>query len=162
MAHRVEKEVRIFLEACENTQYGFDGGPTLGRDGHENQYEWEVRIAGPPGSPYAGHAMWLTITIPAGFPFAPPDIRFREPLIHCHVELPSRRVQPEAIGPWSPALTVVDYLVRVVELLQKARIVDLVPANRDAARTYERDPEELQDAVLAQLLQNEDLHGGDN
>ena len=162
MANRAKKEISIFLDACEHTQYGFQGGPVRGGDGYEDPYEWEIRIAGPPDTPYAEHAFWVRVSLPQQFPFEPPALQFRAPFWHCNVDPTNWRVQVLALREWSTALTVVDYLESLFELMKIPCRPGIRPVNEDAASVYRRSTEEHSDQVLAHVIQHGESDSDDD
>ena len=157
-AKRAEKELQLFLVACETSEYGFAGGPVQGPSGAEDLFHWRVRLAGPPLTPYAGHAFWLSLSLPNDFPWAPPTITFRRPIWHGHVDPVTGMVQATAMPTWTIAWTMVRYLVALFELLKQPLLDGVPPTNLDFATMYRRSPSESEDYALARVLQDDEDH----
>lgn len=152
---RVDKEITGFYVACEKTQYGFAGGPCIHPDGTEDKKSWEVRIAGPPNTPYVGVAYKVHVTLPAEFPFEPPGLRFVPPILHCHVDPRTGRVQPEVLlHPWLGSMSVVDYLISLFAMMKVCLNQSVEPLNAEAAECFHRTPIEFEEMVYANVLEN--------
>jgi ubiquitin-protein ligase len=51
-----------------------------------NVADWEALIEGPPGTPYEGGKFILEIHIDENYPFKPPGLRFRTPILHPNID----------------------------------------------------------------------------
>lgn len=103
--------------------------------------KWDVVLAGPPGTPYAGGVYNITVTLPPDYPFKAPQVNFATRIYHPNVTNDSMGniclgvLKPEN---WKPASRVRAVLEAVRQLLVEpnpddpleARIADEYRNNR--------------------------------
>ncbi|XP_027124939.2 ubiquitin-conjugating enzyme E2 27 [Coffea arabica] len=90
-------------------------------------------IPGPLGTPYEGGTFNIDITLPDGYPFEPPKMRFATKVWHPNISSQSGAICLDILkDQWSPALTIKTALLSLQALLS-------APA-----------PDDPQDAVVAQ------------
>nr|AFK44991.1 unknown [Lotus japonicus] len=90
-------------------------------------------IPGPVGTPYEGGVFQIDITLPDGYPFEPPKMRFTTKVWHPNISSQSGAICLDILkDQWSPALTLKTALLSVQALLSAPQ------------------PDDPQDAVVAQ------------
>ncbi|KAL2465504.1 Ubiquitin-conjugating enzyme E2 27 [Abeliophyllum distichum] len=90
-------------------------------------------ITGPLGTPYEGGTFKIDITLPDGYPFEPPKMRFATKVWHPNISSQSGAICLDILkDQWSPALTLKTALLSVQALLSAP------------------EPDDPQDAVVAQ------------
>ncbi|XP_057767564.1 ubiquitin-conjugating enzyme E2 27 [Salvia miltiorrhiza] len=90
-------------------------------------------IPGPLGTPYEGGTFKIDITLPDGYPFEPPKMRFATKVWHPNISSQSGAICLDILkDQWSPALTLKTALLSVQALLSAP------------------EPDDPQDAVVAQ------------
>lgn len=90
-------------------------------------------IPGPLGTPYEGGTFKIDITLPEGYPFEPPKMRFATKVWHPNISSQSGAICLDILkDQWSPALTLKTALLSIQALLSAP------------------EPDDPQDAVVAQ------------
>ncbi|XWS37072.1 hypothetical protein CRYUN_Cryun19dG0011500 [Craigia yunnanensis] len=90
-------------------------------------------FTGPIGTPYEGGSFEIDITLPDGYPFEPPKMKFVTKVWHPNISSQSGAICPDILkDQWSPALTLKTALLSVQALLSAP------------------EPDDPQDAVVAQ------------
>ncbi|KAG5035777.1 hypothetical protein AAZX31_04G182000 [Glycine max] len=90
-------------------------------------------IPGPVGTPYEGGIFQIDITLPDGYPFEPPKMKFKTKVWHPNISSQSGAICLDILkDQWSPALTLKTALLSVQALLSAPQ------------------PDDPQDAVVAQ------------
>lgn len=51
----------------------------------DNLFRWKAYIKGPAGTPYENGIFFLSIDLPADYPFKPPKIKFTTRVYHCNI-----------------------------------------------------------------------------
>eukprot|EP00271_Cylindrocystis_brebissonii_P005915 TRINITY_DN18314_c0_g1_i1.p1 TRINITY_DN18314_c0_g1~~TRINITY_DN18314_c0_g1_i1.p1 ORF type:complete len:864 (+),score=94.61 TRINITY_DN18314_c0_g1_i1:442-3033(+) len=111
---------------------------------------WEVRIEGPPASPYAGGSFLLDLHFPPTYPAKPPKISFRTKIFHPNVFWNGQICLPllqHLGGDWTPACSIVQVLKAVVDILETPCLSTLVPG--DAARLFTNQRERFEEAAVS-------------
>nr|GME05228.1 ubiquitin-conjugating enzyme E2 27 [Ipomoea batatas]GME05543.1 ubiquitin-conjugating enzyme E2 27 [Ipomoea batatas] len=92
-------------------------------------------IPGPIGTPYEGGTFKIDITLPDGYPFEPPKMKFATKVWHPNISSQSGAICLDILkDQWSPALTLKTALLSIQALLSAP------------------EPDDPQDAVVAQQL----------
>lgn len=124
MSHRIGKEYLALQKTLRDPAYRHV--LELAPESDQDLSRWRARIAGPPDTPYAGHAFTLVIQIPSTYPMEPPQVRF-EPraMPHCNVDFDSGRICLNILekAHWSPAWNVL-HVVHAVWLLLSDPVPD--------------------------------------
>ncbi|ESQ38849.1 hypothetical protein EUTSA_v10022482mg [Eutrema salsugineum] len=60
---------------------GFGAGPVA-----ENIYEWQATLLCPPRSPYEGGIFFISIHFPPEYPFRPPRVSWKTPILHPNID----------------------------------------------------------------------------
>ncbi|KAL2482630.1 Ubiquitin-conjugating enzyme E2 27 [Forsythia ovata] len=95
-------------------------------------------ITGPLGTPYEGGTFKIDITLPDGYPFEPPKMRFATKVWHPNISSQSGAICLDILkDQWSPALTLKTALLSVQALLSAPEPDD--PQDAVVAQQYLRD-----------------------
>ncbi|KAH6772033.1 ubiquitin-conjugating enzyme 27 [Perilla frutescens var. hirtella] len=95
-------------------------------------------IPGPHGTPYEGGTFKIDITLPDGYPFEPPKMRFVTKVWHPNISSQSGAICLDILkDQWSPALTLKTALLSVQALLSAPEPDD--PQDAVVAQQYLRD-----------------------
>ena len=85
---------------------------------------WTATLTGPQGTPYENLTFKLSLSYPANYPYAPPDVRFVTPIYHPNVDFAGRicldilkQGAAEGEGAWSAVLNTGSVLLSVQSLL---------------------------------------------
>ncbi|KAF7845869.1 hypothetical protein BT93_L0233 [Corymbia citriodora subsp. variegata] len=86
--------------------------------------KWNATISGPSGTPYENLTFKLTLSYPANYPIAPPEVLFKTPIYHPNVDF-SGRICLDILktggqgreGAWSAALNTGSVLLSIQSLL---------------------------------------------
>ena len=108
----------------------------------------QAEITGPEGSPFENGVFLLSITIPARYPFEPPQCRFLKEsaqiLYHPNVDSAGRicldTLKSPPAGSWSPAVSLPSLLLTIRTLLSVPNGDD--PLDPEIAQVFRRDPEQ--------------------
>jgi len=123
-----------------------------------NLFEWNVYIAGPPGTDYGGGIFKAKMTFPEEYPNAPPKMKFISEMWHPNVyaEGPvciSILHTPDPMNPeekeeetWRPIQTVESILVSVCSMLSDPNFSS--PANVDASVELRKHPDAYKKRIL--------------
>ena len=123
---RIEKEVSQ-LRKCQLTEFR---SITRGQD----DFHYEVRLAGPEDSPYEGRVFVFNFVYPQDYPFKPPKVTFVTKIYHPNINSGGGICLDILKDNWSPALTISKVLISICSLLDDPNPDDpLVP---DIARQY--------------------------
>ncbi|KAK9472738.1 UBC5 ubiquitin-conjugating enzyme [Dipodascopsis tothii] len=97
----------------------------------DDLYRWRATISGLDG-PYEGGVWAVDIAVPASYPFAPPEMRFRTPMCHPNVHIKTGEICLDILKTeWTPAWTLESACMAVISLLSDPAIDN--PLNIDAA-----------------------------
>lgn len=86
---------------------------------------WSATLSGPADTPYANLTFKLTLTYPANYPYAPPEVLFKTPIYHPNVDM-SGRICLDILKPagpqgregaWSAVLNTGSVLLSIQSLL---------------------------------------------
>ncbi|XP_058128541.1 ubiquitin-conjugating enzyme E2-17 kDa-like [Anopheles ziemanni] len=107
---------------------------------HNNLYQWQATIMGPPDSPYQGGLFSLTIDFPSCYPFMPPKVAFTTRIYHPNINSNGSICLDILRSTWSPALTVSKVLLSICSMLCDPNPDDpLVP---EIAKVYKTNREQ--------------------
>ncbi|KAL0290386.1 UNVERIFIED_CONTAM: Ubiquitin-conjugating enzyme E2 27 [Sesamum calycinum] len=129
---RVQKE----LQEC-NRDFEVSGIRVVPK-GEANLAHLLGTIPGPLGTPYEGGTFKIDITLPDGYPFEPPKMRFATKVWHPNISSQSGAICLDILkDQWSPALTLKTALLSVQALLSAPEPDD--PQDAVVAQQYLRD-----------------------
>ncbi|KAF2967874.1 hypothetical protein GQX73_g5688 [Xylaria multiplex] len=112
-----QKRITKELQECMDLP---PAGMTISLASDSDLSKWDVVLAGPPGTPYAGGVYSITVTLPAEYPFKAPQVNFATRIYHPNVTNDSLGniclglLKPEN---WKPASRVRAVLEAVRQLL---------------------------------------------
>ena len=102
-----------------------------------NFRHFDVRILGPPDTPYEGGRFEAEILLPEDYPMSPPKILMKSKIYHPNIDKLGRICLDILKDQWSPALTISKVLLSISSLLTDANPDDpLVP---EIAQIYKTD-----------------------
>ena len=111
---------------------------------------WTAALRGPPDTPYEHGEYHLDIVFPPDYPFKPPKITFRTPILHPNITLTGAICIDILNSQWSPALTAYKVLVSIGSLIYNPCFDD--PLRASLARMHRLDAEHY-DAIVRQHTQ---------
>ncbi|KAG5190124.1 ubiquitin-conjugating enzyme/RWD-like protein [Tribonema minus] len=124
---RVKKEL---AECAKDTKSSVQCVPVGGSMTH-----LEGTIKGPDGTPFAGGVFKIDITIPGGYPFEPPKMKFTTRIWHPNISSQTGAICLDILkDQWSPALTIKTALMSLQALLCSPEPDD--PQDAEVARMY--------------------------
>ncbi|KAI0509318.1 ubiquitin-conjugating enzyme [Xylaria bambusicola] len=112
-----QKRITKELQECTESP---PQGMTISLPSEADLSKWDVVLAGPPDTPYAGGVYNITVTLPADYPFKAPQVNFATRIYHPNVTNDSMGniclgvLKPEN---WKPASRVRAVLEAVRQLL---------------------------------------------
>ncbi|GAW20103.1 hypothetical protein ANO14919_095990 [Xylariales sp. No.14919] len=112
-----QKRITKELQECMDNP---PAGMTITLPSDSDLSKWDVSLAGPPGTPYAGGVYSITVTLPPDYPFKAPQVNFATRIYHPNVTNDSlgniclSLLKPEN---WKPASRVRAILEAVRQLL---------------------------------------------
>lgn len=118
---------------------------------NDNMYHWSAIIFGPSGTPYENGVFALDIYIPAEYPFKPPKVTFKTPIIHPNIKDGSICLDILKSA-WSPSLTIAKVLLSICSLLSEPNPSSAL--NGELARLYRTDRDAYNEAIRNHTLQN--------
>mmetsp|Transcript_10748 Transcript_10748/g.11720 ORF Transcript_10748/g.11720 Transcript_10748/m.11720 type:complete len:153 (-) Transcript_10748:74-532(-) len=101
-----------------------------------NRY-FDVKIAGPQGSPYEGGLFQMELYLPEEYPMCPPKVRFLTKIWHPNVDLLGRICLDILKDKWSPALQIRAVLLSIQALMSAPNPDD--PLNNVASKQWKED-----------------------
>lgn len=141
---RLGVELRSMLDvytASEAAAAGGGGGLIFAapRAVETRPLEWDARLPGPEGTPYAGGIFRLAFEFPETYPLKPPKVRFVTTCFHPNVSVPEGQICLNVLThEWSPLLTVSTLLLCISALLSQPNPED--PLNERAASLLHHRP----------------------
>ena len=112
----------------------------------KNLSHWNVRLNGPPDTPYQGGTFYLIIKFPFTYPSTPPNVKFNTKIYHCNVN--SRgKICTDLLENWRVATSVAQILLEVYCVLIECNpndplvqeFADLYMTNRQLYESHARD-----------------------
>ncbi len=141
---RIKKELELINKDDEFPEY-----IVYGPIDANNMFDWEATIIGPENSPYEGGILELSITFPKDFPFKPPKVAFKTPIIHPNVCLynSSDVIKCTCAGicldilhnRYSPSITLKDILLDIYNLLAKPSFQEYYILNSEYSESKARE-----------------------
>ncbi|KAI1752633.1 ubiquitin-conjugating enzyme [Xylaria castorea] len=133
-----QKRLTKELQECTESS---PPGMTISLASEADLHKWDIVLAGPPGTPYAGGSYDVTVTLPPDYPFRAPQVNFATRIYHPNITNDAQGniclglLKPEN---WKPASRVRAVLDAVRQLLVEpnpddpleARIADEYRNNR--------------------------------
>ena len=113
-------------------------------------FSWTAALRGPPDTPYEHGEYHLDIVFPPDYPFKPPRITFRTPILHPNINSAGGICIDILNAQWSPALTAYKVLVSICSLIYSPCFDDPLVAR--LARLHRLDAEHY-DAIVRQHTQ---------
>lgn len=107
--------------------------------------EWLVTLKAPPNTPYEGWCHNLYITFPADYPFKPPKVIFKTPILHPNISNSGTICLDLLKDNWSPALSITKLLISIRSLLSDPNPVD--PLSPEIAKIYLEDKDKYNELV---------------
>lgn len=84
----------------------------------DDMHQLEGTITGPEGTPYEGGTYLISISIPRGYPFEPPKMKFVTKIWHPNISSQTGAICLDILkDQWSPALTIKTALLSLQALL---------------------------------------------
>merc|ERR1711870_209027 len=97
-------------------------------------------MGGPEATPYAGGDFHINITIPADYPYNPPQMKFDTKIWHPNISSQTGAICLDVLGKeWSPALTIRTALLSIQALLSAPEPSD--PQDAEVAEMYKHNRE---------------------
>mmetsp|Transcript_15281 Transcript_15281/g.47458 ORF Transcript_15281/g.47458 Transcript_15281/m.47458 type:complete len:194 (+) Transcript_15281:215-796(+) len=128
---RLKKEL---AELTRDTKSGVKVTPKS-----DSMTELEGFVTGPEGTPYEGGHYYVSISIPSGYPFEPPKMKFLTKIWHPNVSSQTGAICLDILkDQWSPALTIKTALLSLQALMCSPEPDD--PQDAQVAQMYNRDP----------------------
>ena len=75
-------------------------GCTVGLPDKNNIFHWEISLAGPVDTPYAGGLFILTSDFPVGYPKKKPEVRFKNKIYHLNVSPSTGHICISTLNDW--------------------------------------------------------------
>jgi ubiquitin-protein ligase len=97
----------------------------------DDDFCFQLKLSGPPGSPYQGGTFLVEVKLPLEYPNAPPSLAVLTPIEHCNILDGSPCPNLLSLSPnqWSSAMTVHSVIMQFTQLLKEQSRGDaLVPA----------------------------------
>ena len=123
---------------------------TLGPVQEDQLFSWTATLRGPPDTPYEHGEYHLDILFPPDYPFKPPRITFRTPILHPNINSAGGICVDILSAQWSPALTAYKVLGSICSLIYSPTFYDPLVAR--LARMHRLDAEHY-DAIVRQHTQ---------
>ncbi|CAM9540789.1 unnamed protein product [Phaeothamnion confervicola] len=124
---RIRKELQ---ECARDTKSGVTASPV-----GESLTHLVGTIIGPEGTPYEGGTFSIDITVPQGYPFEPPKMKFTTKIWHPNISSQTGAICLDILkDQWSPALTIKTALLSLQALMCSPEPDD--PQDAEVANMY--------------------------
>lgn len=100
-------------------------------------FEWQCSISGPEDTPYEGGTFKLTLSLPDGYPFNPPKVKFVTKVYHPNIDHDGRICLDFLEDKWSPAYNINSILLSISSILNDPNPYDAY--NFEAGQLYLHD-----------------------
>eukprot|EP00930_Biecheleria_cincta_P104262 TRINITY_DN96466_c0_g1_i1.p1 TRINITY_DN96466_c0_g1~~TRINITY_DN96466_c0_g1_i1.p1 ORF type:complete len:170 (+),score=30.54 TRINITY_DN96466_c0_g1_i1:34-543(+) len=110
---RLQQELEELIQDPEASCWGSNGTVQCSGD----RLVWQVTLAGPEGTPYAGGLFGLAISFPKEYPHEAPKISFTTKVFHLNVGLDGEVPLGVVMTHWTPAILVRELLSAIHGLL---------------------------------------------
>lgn len=118
MALAVKRAQRDFKALTAAVQAGGSAYLAVRLVKDDDLFNWEVTIAGPPASPYAGGKFHVLVKLSENFPNQAPLVVMKTKMWHPGVEVATGKTCERLFADWAPSMTVGDALEMVVDILR--------------------------------------------
>lgn len=108
---------------------------------------WVAIILGPEGTPFENGTFSLILTFDENYPQHPPSVNFVSEMFHPNIYSNGDLCLDLLKSKWSPSYDVLAILLSIQSLLNDPNIKS--PANVEAAKLLEKDPNEYNKSVMA-------------
>jgi ubiquitin-protein ligase len=148
----VKRAGKEFSQLHAAVQKGESGSIVSIRLPDENDVcKWEVVLAGPAATPYAGGFFRMSVVITADYPHKAPVLRFTIPVWHPGVSVEGKLCEA-LFNDWAPTMSVRDALLRIDKLL--AAPTDFEMINESVTKQLQDNRAEFERQAAAQTKQH--------
>ncbi|ESQ50958.1 hypothetical protein EUTSA_v10023092mg [Eutrema salsugineum] len=107
----------------------------------EDIYEWQEMLLGPTSSPYEGGIFFISIRFPPEYPFRPPTVSWKAPILHPNIDKPHVFHLLLITATWRVGTTVKELLQALHDMLLHPKVEEEDNYLADVARMCVLEPE---------------------